>query len=274
MMFVSEKLCAPAHSENDSVNAALNEFALSVLSSGHINLSIARHFQIPASGTFTVVAAAFTPRPAPASGPTAPTDAHTHDIRRCLAAEFGFPVPALLNQTCATILIPAPSARDRRIAGLLPLLAAAARSATTAVVVESVIASVPEAGARAHELLDLAIRLGMKPQLYVPDQLALEYQITRPGPGRDRLISLLAPLENHPELIQTLEMLVRQGFDRKRSARRLCVHVNTIDYRLRRISAVTGLPVSPDTQWRLFAAFTAHAFVRAEHDRNSNPIIP
>ncbi|MFG3617907.1 PucR family transcriptional regulator [Nocardia sp. NPDC047654] len=267
MLTIDENLCAPEHSEDSTADAALNEFAMSMLSGGHINLSIARHFQIPVTGAFVVVAVVFSASPddPTTDRPTVIPDAWSTDIRRCLAAECGFPVPALLGPTSGTILIPESCALGRRIGDLHPLLSTAARNAITAVAVESATASISEAAGTAHELLDLAIRLRKQSRLYFLDQLAVEYQITRPGPGRDRLVSLLAPLEEHPELMDTLAEFVRQGFDRQRTAHQLCVHANTIDYRMRRISALTGLPSTHAARYRLFAAFTAHAFVRAEH---------
>ncbi|MBF6415067.1 PucR family transcriptional regulator [Nocardia cyriacigeorgica] len=191
-------------------------------------------------------------------------------IRRRLAVECGFPVPALLGPGYGTILLPSSAALARRIGDLPAVLSSVARTATTAVAVESAAASIAEAAGTAHELLDLAICLRKEPRLYILGELALEYQITRPGPARDQLVSLLEPLEEHPELIHTLAALIRHGFERQRSARRLCVHPNTIDYRIRRISALTGLPVTHASHLRLFAAYTARAFVRAEHTRHTD----
>ncbi|MFI8975316.1 PucR family transcriptional regulator [Nocardia asteroides] len=267
MLTIDENLCAPVYSEDNSAAAVLNEFAISLLSGGHVNLSIARHFQIPTTNTFVVVAVSFSARPDAAKTHPAATIPETrlNEIRRYLAAQCGFPVPALLGPSCGTILIPGACVVARRIGDLPALLSAIARESTTAVAVESATASLPAAADIAHELLDLAICLHKEPRLYVLGELALEYQITRPGPGRDHLVSLLEPLEKHPELIQTLAALIQQGFDRKRSARRLCVHPNTIDYRMRRISALTGLPATHASHWRLFAAYTARTFVRAEH---------
>lgn len=266
MLTIDENLCAPVYSEDSTAAAALNEFAISLLSGGHVNLSIARHFQIPTTNAFLVVAVGFSTSPdtATANQPAAIPEAQLNAIRRCLDAECGFPVPALLGPSYGTILLPGSSVSARRIYELPRLLSAAVRQETTTVAVESATDSIAEAAGTAHELLDLAIRLRKEPRLYVLGELALEYQLTRPGPGRDQLVSLLEPLEEHPELIRTLAAMIRQSFDRKRSARRLCVHPNTIDYRMRRISALTGLPVAHASQWRLFAAYTARAFVRAE----------
>ncbi|MEU4317600.1 helix-turn-helix domain-containing protein [Nocardia fluminea] len=256
MLTIDEGLCAPAHREDSTAAAALNEFAMSLLSGGHINLSLARHFQIPTAGTFVVVAVAF----------SASTDAATQDrdMRHSLAAECGFPVPAMLGPAYGTIMIPACSVLGSRMDDLLAVLSAAARNSITAVAVESATEAIPEAASTAHELLDLAIRLRKEPRLYLLNELALEYQITRPGPGRDYLVSMLGPVEGHPELMHTLAELVRQGFNRKRTARLLCIHPNTIDYRIRRISELTDLPMTRATHWRLFAALTAYAYVRTQ----------
>ncbi|TLG12473.1 hypothetical protein FEK35_11240 [Nocardia cyriacigeorgica] len=267
MPTIDENLHAPPYSENGTAGA-LNEFAIALLSGGPVRLSIARHFHIPTTSTFAVVAAGFS---VGQDSRAAVPETRLNDIRRRLAAECGFPVPALLGPCYGTILIPSSSALGRRICDLPALLSAVVRLPTTAVAVESETASIAEAADTAHQLLDLAIRLRKQPQLYRLSQLAVEYQITRPGPGRDHLVSLLEPLEPHPELIHTVEGLIEQGFDRQRTARRLCVHPNTIDYRMRRISSLTGLPVTHGSHLRLYAAFTARAFVRAEqrHDSRS-----
>ncbi|GEM35210.1 hypothetical protein NN3_62170 [Nocardia neocaledoniensis NBRC 108232] len=266
MLTIDENPCAPVYSEDSTATAALNEFAISLLSGGHVNLSIARHFQIPTTNTFVVVAVEFPASPiaTTANRAAAIVEARLKAIRRCLGAECGFPVPALLGPIYGTILIPGSSVLARRTHELPALLSAVTRQAPTAAAVESATTAIAEAAATAHELLDLAIGLRKEPRLYELGELALEYQITRPGPGRDQLVSLLEPLEEHPELIHTLAAMICQGFDRKRSARRLCVHPNTIDYRMRRISALTGLSVTHASHWRLFAAYTARAFVRAE----------
>ncbi|MGW6120825.1 PucR family transcriptional regulator [Nocardia sp. NPDC055165] len=267
MLTIDENHLPRVYSEDATAAAALNRFAMAMLSGRNINLGIARHFQIPVADTFVVVAAAFSANPDAATidRPAVVADAWLMDIRRCLAAECGFPVPALLGPTYGTILIPASSVLGRRINDLLPLLSVAAPHPVTAVAVETATESISEAAATAHELLDLAVRLHKEPDLYFPDQLAMEYQITRPGPGRDQLVSVLEPLHEHPELIDTVAELVRQDFDRHRTARRLCIHPNTIYYRMRRLSALTGLPLTHSTYRRLSAALTAQAFVRAEH---------
>lgn len=62
--------------------------------------------------------------------------------------------------------------------------------------------------------------------------------------GVDGMIELsaaaLVPVAERPELIATLSAYLRHDRDRPRAARRLAVHVRTLDYRLRTIERVTG----------------------------------
>jgi DNA-binding PucR family transcriptional regulator len=57
---------------------------------------------------------------------------------------------------------------------------------------------------------------------------------------------VLGPLEAYAErrgsgLLETLEAFLDCGLDRRRTAKKLHVHPNTLDYRLRRVTELTGL---------------------------------
>lgn len=52
--------------------------------------------------------------------------------------------------------------------------------------------------------------------------------------------AVLDPLEDHPEFLHTLYLYLAYDRNRQRVARRLEVHPRTVDYRLRRIAALTG----------------------------------
>lgn len=127
-----------------------------------------------------------------------------------------------------------------------PVLAAAARSSAPA--------AVPAAAQEAGRVLDLVRRLGRPPGCYRLDDVLLEYQIARPGQGLVRLAAKLEPLEEHPFLLQTLRVFVERGLNRRRTALELCVHRNTLDYRLQRVSALTGLDLAVPEQARLIQA--------------------
>ncbi|MFE3556173.1 PucR family transcriptional regulator [Streptomyces sp. NPDC059193] len=115
-------------------------------------------------------------------------------------------------------------------------------------------------GARlAGEVRKVAQASGRPPGLYRLADVLLEYQLTRPGPALTQLSSLLAPLAGKPELLETLRAYLSGGMDRRSTAERLSVHPNTLDYRLRRITALTGLDATrPADLARVHAALTAY----------------
>ncbi|MGY1900421.1 PucR family transcriptional regulator [Nocardia gipuzkoensis] len=178
-----------------------------------------------------------------------------------LATRCGENALALLSVDGGTILIPTATLSGERLDELLAQLSAAARVSLTAAVVTASVAGVPGAVDRAHELLDMVRRLQGAPTLYRFADMALEYQLTRPGPGREALGSLLDPLDDHPELLQTLHSHISNNLNRQRTARSLHIHTNTVDYRLRRVSQLTGLdPTTTSGWWQLRSALVARTF--------------
>ncbi|MEU1545915.1 helix-turn-helix domain-containing protein [Nocardia sp. NPDC005745] len=178
-----------------------------------------------------------------------------------LATRCGENALALLSVDGGTILIPTATMSDESLDELLAQLSAAARVPVTAVVVTASAIGVPGAADRAHELLDMVRQLQCAPALYRFADMALEYQLTRPGPGRETLGSLLDPLDDRPELFQTLRSYISNNLNRQRAARSLQIHANTVDYRLRRISQLTGLdPTTTSGVWQLRSALIARAF--------------
>ena len=99
----------------------------------------------------------------------------------------------------------------------------------------------PVAGAEASEVLRLATELGRPPGLYVLDDVLLEYLVTRPSEAGTRLAGVLAALDHGPELVETLQGYFDADLDRKKAASALNIHPNTLDYRLKRVSELTGL---------------------------------
>ncbi|WP_431678299.1 PucR family transcriptional regulator [Kitasatospora sp. KL5] len=145
-------------------------------------------------------------------------------------------------------------ARTARAAGV-PVLAAAAPADP---------AGVAAAAALACEVLEVAQAFGRPPGLYRLDDLLLEYQLSRPGHARPRLAALIQPLEGAGELLATLRTHLAGGLNRRHTAGALHLHPNTVDYRLRRIAALTGLdPARPADLLRITAAVAAHDAERA-----------
>ncbi|MFJ6623285.1 PucR family transcriptional regulator [Kitasatospora sp. NPDC091335] len=146
-------------------------------------------------------------------------------------------------------------------------LAAAARAAGAPVLAGAASATpaeVPGAAALACEVLEVAQAFGRPPGLHRLDDILLEYQLTRPSQARSRLAALLEPLADTGELLTTLRTHLAGGLNRRHTASALHLHPNTVDYRLRRIAALTGLdPTRPADVPLITAAIAASAAEQA-----------
>jgi hypothetical protein len=172
----------------------------------------------------------------------------------------GAPVLSVLDGHGGAALLPATPATVHEVDHTLPVLlvrlaeatgvpvhAASAQAATPA--------AVPAEARLAGEVLELVQRLARPPGLYRLSDLLVEYQLTRPGPAHDALACRLDGIADQPHLIATLRAYL--GHDRRRSrvADALHIHPNTVDYRLGRIAALTGLdPAKPSDGQILMAA--------------------
>lgn len=119
-------------------------------------------------------------------------------------------------------------------------ITSAAGAEVTAGVAATDPAGVSEAARVAGEVLRVAQLGGRPPGVYRLDDVLLEYQLSRPSEARDRLADLLSPLDDQPELLETLLVYLQAG-GRRPTASRMHVHPNTVDYRLRRVQSLTGL---------------------------------
>jgi hypothetical protein len=177
------------------------------------------------------------------------------------------PVLGLLDSSGGTALLPASAERVQAMLDELPPLIAEIGASTGTSVLAGAAAcvgviAIARAARQARDVLHIAGRLGRPPGVYVLDDVLLEYQLTRDSDARPLLAGLLDPLETNPDLVQTLECYFEQEFDRRGTATTLHVHPNTLDYRLRRIAALTGLdPAKPSGQQLLAAALTARRLV-------------
>ncbi|MEV6362691.1 PucR family transcriptional regulator [Nocardia asteroides] len=181
-------------------------------------------------------------------------------VQAALAQHCGDQALALLSVDGGTLLIPAQRPPEAELDALVGALARAARADITAALVPARTEEIPAAAQRAHELLDMVERLDWAPGLYRFTDLALEYQLTRPGPGRATLGELLRPLDDHPELYETLRVHIANNMNRQRTARLLHIHTNTVDYRLRRVTQLTGLdPTQGSGLWQLRSAMIARS---------------
>ena len=175
----------------------------------------------------------------------------------------GNPVLTLLEADGGPVLFPvgadaAPEAL-REAGDLVAALAEAANAPATAGIAWcSGHGGVPGAASEAREVLDLAVGLQRGPGAYRLDDVLLEYAVTHTSATAQRLVGVLAPIADRPDLIQTLEQWYAADFDRRAAANALNVHPNTLDYRLRRVAELTGMdPGSARGLQLLGAAMTA-----------------
>ncbi|MFC4949659.1 PucR family transcriptional regulator [Pseudonocardia sp. GCM10023141] len=158
------------------------------------------------------------------------------------------PVLTALSATGGTVLVPADVASDaltdqhwQRLAAVVEAMARAAGADVTVGAVAAEPTGVAAAAALAGEVRAVAVAFGRGPGLWRLDDVLLEYQLSRPTAASARLAALLAPLDDQPDLLATLAAYLRTGQNRRQTATALHVHPNTVDYRLRRVAAITGL---------------------------------
>lgn len=232
----------------------------SALLGGHYTSTMARECGIEIAESYSVLALAFPPHRDERNPMLNGQIVARRKLRRVqaeLATLCGEAVLSLLSVDGGTVLIPT-AAQTGPMDELIARLSRAAEVAVTAACGQAAPAQIPDTADEVHELLDLVQRMKCEPGLYRFDDMALEYQLTRPGPGREFLGSLLDPLERHPELMDTLRTHIGNNLNRRRTARDLHVHTNTVDYRLKRIGQLTGFDASqPAGLWYLRSALVA-----------------
>lgn len=233
---------------------------VTALLAGRAGAAMERQFGIDVASEY-VVLAVYLPKHAdendPAVNPAVPARRKLRRVQAELAKVCGRTALSLLSPEGGTVLLPG-SPTDEWVDSLVAQLSKAAEVDITASAVTAETADVPHASERSHELLDLAQLMHSTPKVYRLSDLVFEYQMMRPGAGREYLVALLDPLEKTPDLINTLEVHLQNDLNRQRTARQLHVHTNTVDYRLKRIAELTGLdPVRPSGLRPLQAALVA-----------------
>ncbi|SDD82704.1 PucR family transcriptional regulator [Streptomyces prasinopilosus] len=180
-------------------------------------------------------------------------------IRSALDAHGGEPPLTALGPDGGTVLLPAAAPPPwTELTALVARTADAAGVPVTAAAETAEPPGIPAAVARTAEVVALVRRSGRPPGLYRLADVLLDYQLSRPGEALYGLASLLRPLEGKPELLRTLETHLARELDRRATAAALHIHPNTVDYRLRRITTLTGLsPSRPLDLQHLGAALVA-----------------
>ncbi|WP_328649083.1 helix-turn-helix domain-containing protein [Amycolatopsis sp. NBC_00348] len=208
----------------------------------------------------------------PAAEPAAPPGDSRKLTRRVLAAlapTGGDHVLSSLGAAGGIVLVPARTPVDWRRwrEGLRDAEKAVGITITAAAAVVRP-EEVAEAVIQTAEILDVLRWFDLPAGLYRLEDVLVEYQMTRPGEARAQLASLVNALTAYPDLIETLTVYTGQENNRRRTATQLHIHPNTVDYRLRRISEITGVDLSqPTALHRITAALAAHRAESGARDR-------
>jgi hypothetical protein len=167
----------------------------------------------------------------------------------------------LLDAHGGVVLLPV----DQPVPALVDRLGVAAGVPVVAAYVLADTTDLPAAHRQARDVLDVVVRLGRPPGAYRLEDVLLEYQLGRVTPATVALAALLDPLADNPDLLPTLELYLAEDLNRRRTAARLHLHPNTVDYRLRRVVALTGLdPARPADVQHIGAALVARRVLRGK----------
>lgn len=247
----------------------------SALLAGHPTSTMARAGGIEIDESYYILALSIPAHPGESDAAVDGEVVARRKLRRIqseLARRYDGLALSLLSADGGTILLPANAVAATALDDLIAGLSAAAQVPVTAAMIHAETPRIPDAAEQAHELLDMVQRLDCVPGLHRFDELAMEYQLTRPGPAREYLGTLLDPLDAHPELLETLRRHIGNDLSRRHTARLLGVHTNTVDNRLKRIGQLTGFdPAQPSGLWYLRSALVARSYRRSERVRIGRP---
>lgn len=138
------------------------------------------------------------------------------------------------------------------------------------------LAGIPAAAEETRRALPLVKAIpdgGSRP--YWTDMLLVEMAVSRQPDIRERLVTLLGPLGDGPDLYRTLDVLFACDLDRDRTAGELGIHRRTLHYRLDRIRQLSGIdPGSTLGIQLLRAALTASRLPPAEQPARAEQAEP
>ncbi|MER7735565.1 helix-turn-helix domain-containing protein [Streptomyces erythrochromogenes] len=171
-------------------------------------------------------------------------------VRAALGRSFGTDVPAVLEPghdgrgTVGRALVAGRSGVPEDLAGSLSR--GYGRPVHVAAVPAPDASGIAEASRTAVEIVRIARARGLAAEGpgHRLDDVLLEFHLSRPGPSGDRIAALLDPVACRPELLATLRTHLELCRDRRATAARLGVHPNTVDKRLARLTALTGLDLA------------------------------
>ncbi|WP_216916573.1 PucR family transcriptional regulator [Nocardia noduli] len=260
---VAQAYIGELHAVADQRNGAKRTLA-SALLNGRSTHRVARECGIALASAYCILALDIPAHRRESIMTTSGQAAAHRKLRRVqgeLARLCGDRTVALLRIQGGILLVPVGHPMGENPKELIAQLSRAGQVDIRAAVVNSSTGEIPEAAQRARDILEIINRLKLTGGVYHFEDLALEYQLTRPGPALERLRSTLDPLDEYPELLHTLQVHVSNKLSRRLTARQLHVHANTIDNRCRRIWQLTGFNLyEPNGQLHLRSALIARTF--------------
>lgn len=176
-----------------------------------------------------------------------------HRVSARLEAQTGTETLTLLDVSGGMILVPAGTdIADRAVNEIPDLIDDLADAAGSSIIAGYAwrpgSAGIVASGSEARALVELALQLGRPPGAYRLADLVLEYAISRDRSAMAVLAAVLHPLGGPGSVLyDTLAAYLDTDLDRRRTAGRLHVHPNTLDYRLRRIRTLTGMDTASAT---------------------------
>lgn len=189
----------------------------------------------------------------------------TQRLRTAIDSVAAGEVLAVLGAAGGTALVPLREGNDV-MAELRSALRAGFGEDCTGGWMEARVSEIPDAVPVAEELVDIALAIRGVGGVHTLDDLLLEYQSSRPGPGRELLARRLSGVGH--ELLHTIDAYLASGGERRETAALLHVHPNTVDYRLARVMTLTGMDATtPEGAAQLRAARVADRLRLARQDQ-------
>lgn len=110
---------------------------------------------------------------------------------------------------------------------------------------------VPTGLHRSYEEAKKALRAAKKQQeIMFYSDLSLEMALAEitDGTRQDMIRKVIGPIQSDKELMETVKVFLQCNLNMKETARKLHIHINTLHYRLNRVSDLTGRPVKNTDQ--------------------------
>lgn len=164
-------------------------------------------------------------------------------LQTALERLCGVDVLTLLDEDGGHVIVPGLAAAPGDL--MTVLREAAGSRVRAAAAVTAGAEEIPGAARLTSDVVRVARACGRPAGLHDLDDVLLEYHLVcRSIESGRRIRALLEPIADRPELLETLRVHLEQHQDRRATAALLHLHPNSVDNRINRIVALTGLDLS------------------------------